>query len=264
MARRGGVSSRSAARANRRASSPAAEEALVTACGEGILLAVKALLASGANANSVTGAGYTALYAACRGGHAGIASLLLGAGADINEPSTNNHTPLYIACAQGHTLVVALLLRHEGLDVNQACKNGSTPLLASSLLGHRRIVKLLLDAGANADARIIEGLTTLEVTALEAAEKGGHRSCVRALKERRCVVCHVTRKTLGRKLKKCGACLRVVYCGEACQAEHWEEHKEVCGAARDNELAQAEAQLASETEARGVAAEAPEPDRGAS
>ena len=75
------------------------------------------------------------------------------------------------------------------------------------------------------------------------------------------MVCHVTRKKLGRKLKKCGACLRVVYCGEACQLEHWEQHKEVCCAASDDEQGQAEAQLASETEAMGVAAEAPELDR---
>ena len=147
MARWGGVSSGSAARPNRRASSRVAEEALVTACDEGSLLSVKALLASGTNANSLVGTGcitMTALHAACRGGHAGIASLLLGAGAEINQSIGKRWTPLHIACENGHTLVVALLLRRDGIDVNGVIEDGSTPLYLACCEGHHEVVELLL------------------------------------------------------------------------------------------------------------------------
>ena len=185
----------------------------------------------GIDVNRAREDGATPLYMACCKGHRAVVELLLQHdGIGVNQAMYGGATPLYIACCEGHSAVVKLLLRHDGIgDVNRACEDGATPLISASYSGHWRIVKLLLGEGANVDARF-RGLT-----ALQFAQSKGHRSCVRALKERRCVVCHVTRKGLGRKLRKCGACLRVVYCSEACQAEHWEQHKEVCGAARDNE-----------------------------
>ena len=60
-------------------------------------------------------------------------------------------------------------------------------------------------------------------------------ACVKALNERRCVVCHVTRKRLGRKLSKCGDCLSVVYCGVACQTKHYGEHMEECRLIRERD-----------------------------
>lgn len=108
-----------------------------------------------------------------------------------------------------------------------------TPLISASFSGHKRIVKMLLGAGADpaagsiADNSFYCGPDILP-NALEVARDRGHDACVKALTERRCVVCHATRKMLGHKLRKCGGCRSVVYCGVACQAVHCAEHMPEC------------------------------------
>ncbi|MCI7698443.1 MAG: ankyrin repeat domain-containing protein [Akkermansia sp.] len=71
----------------------------------------------------------------------------MAAGATVN---TYQETALKMAAAEGHTEAVKLLLA-AGADVNARDMNGWTALMEASDYGHTEIVKLLIAAGATED-----------------------------------------------------------------------------------------------------------------
>ena len=77
----------------------------------------------------------TALIDACRNGRLDAVKALLARGADANEPKTDGSgaTPLYIAAQEGHTEVV-WALRAAGADVDRWSWSRSGPRRLQLLL----------------------------------------------------------------------------------------------------------------------------------
>ncbi|KAG2493743.1 hypothetical protein HYH03_007966 [Edaphochlamys debaryana] len=70
----------------------------------------------------------------------------------------------------------------------------------------------------------------LQAVALVAAPQG-------VQDETHCWYCGKAKdRSSGVKLRKCGRCLAARYCSDACQAEHWPQHREGCGALAEARL----------------------------
>jgi hypothetical protein len=129
-----------------------------------------------------------AIHRAARFNHADVVRILLDAGVDVETPVTQGTvsntefsyrvetTPLGVAAPMGHTEVVRLFLeRRANLDVGCIGKSlmhlangsgvhvetqrGHTPLTAAAVAGHEGVVRALLQFGADAHARMVNGLS---------------------------------------------------------------------------------------------------------
>jgi len=137
---------------------------------------VRELLAKGADVHTGDSVGFTALHGAAAVGDVETMTLLIEKGADVNAPSMANlgFTPLINAVMSRETTAVKLLLS-KGAKVNAATatdkppmvKNGKIDLGGETALhfavpyGPPELVKVLLDAGADVNAKNIQGMTPL-------------------------------------------------------------------------------------------------------
>jgi ankyrin repeat protein len=115
--------------------------------------AVQRLLAGNVNVNEPGGDGSTALHWAAYNDDGETAKLLIAAGAFV-DPLTRNGalTPLMIATTNGSASVVEALLA-AGANPNARTVDGATPLMTAAASGSAQAVKLLLDRGADLDAK---------------------------------------------------------------------------------------------------------------
>ncbi|MEE2934728.1 MAG: ankyrin repeat domain-containing protein [Planctomycetota bacterium] len=133
------------------------EEALLTASRTGSVEVVKALIKSGARINAKDHHHQTALMWAAAEGNLEVVELLIEAGANIRHQLDSGFTPLLFAVREGREPVVHALLK-AGLDVNEAATpkkgrlpKGSTPLTLAIENGHFALATSLLKTGANAN-----------------------------------------------------------------------------------------------------------------
>ncbi len=120
--------------------------------------------------NTVMGA-MNALLFASREGMLDAVKALVAAGADLNQPSAEKSTPLIIAIANAH-YTTAKYLVDAGADVNLVNSDGLTPLYATinmqyapvswapnplpdqEKVSHIELMKALLDKGANPNVKL--------------------------------------------------------------------------------------------------------------
>ncbi|CAI4227277.1 unnamed protein product [Auanema sp. JU1783] len=121
--------------------------ALSMAADSGHLEVVEVLFSEGAHIN-MEYEGRTPLMKAAKNGNTDIVSFFIGKGVDINlkaQPG-NDATALSLACTTGYKEVVRLLLE-AGADPNIELKDGVTCILEAAKNGFVEIVELLLDYG---------------------------------------------------------------------------------------------------------------------
>lgn len=196
-------------------SSPALEQALITAAAAGDADGVRSLLDRGADVRARDESGATALIAAAYGNHVDVSRLLIDAGADVNAKDDTEQSAYLIATSEvgddprlldlaiangadvdakdsydgtgliraadrGYVRVVDRLLETE-IDLDHVNRLGWTALLEAVILGggdaaHVEVVRRLVEAGA--DIRIHDGQGT---TALAHARRQGHSAIAELL-----------------------------------------------------------------------------------
>ena len=115
------------------------ENALIKACKEGYLEAVRRILEEKtADVNSKSDGGTSALSVACIHDHTKIVTILLEYGADIDASESGGFTPLMYAARQGNLDVVRVLIE-KGANVNIAKDDGYTALTLASTNNHKTI-----------------------------------------------------------------------------------------------------------------------------
>lgn len=87
--------------------------ALIYACYNGNIGAVKLLLEANADVNIVNIYGGNAFIHACMNGKTEVVKLLLEANADVNIVDVYGRTPLKVAEEYGHTEIIELLNNHN-------------------------------------------------------------------------------------------------------------------------------------------------------
>src|SRR5437899_3853647 len=104
--------------------------------------------------------------------------LLFLGGATAVTGLTDRDRALREAARRGDAARVEALVR-EGANVNAATASGLTPLIEAAAGGRTGVARVLIEAGADPDARHRE-----LGTALDAAQRNGHREIVEMLRRR--------------------------------------------------------------------------------
>jgi ankyrin repeat protein len=256
-----------AAGADKEASNSTGSTALLCAAQENHYKCVELLLTAGAEKEAKTIRGDTALIFACQDGHAKCAEVLLKAGADPNVTNEQG-TALMAAAANGHVKCIELLLT-AGAARETTTVRGDTALVFASQAGHDKCIKLLLSAGCNVNDFATDGNSALRqavifnhiecvrtlvragadvsiqfrgrslydivdlanVTINKDAIKVALRlpTSAAAASGEVCALCATTLSAT--KRLRCGRCLAVCYCSQACQRRDWKgDHKQTCKA----------------------------------
>ncbi|XP_041371153.1 ankyrin-3-like isoform X2 [Gigantopelta aegis] len=107
--------------------------------------------------------GYTPLFIAVKRNHVSLVRYLLTLDdIDVNCPSKGDkHTPLMEALQDKKSTIVDLLINVPNIDVNMPNFLYETPLIIAAKMEHVEFVIQLLKAGANPNAKDIEGMTAL-------------------------------------------------------------------------------------------------------
>ena len=160
------------------------------ACTNRSAAMVERLLSSAADANAVSPNGETVLMTCARAGDAKAVKALLVHGARVNDKETSHgQTALMWAAAQSHQDVVQLLTE-AGADVRArsraypqtvvgeetqragreelnytVLRGGSTPLLFSARVGDAESARLLVNAGADPNDLLPDGMSVLVLAA---------------------------------------------------------------------------------------------------
>ena len=126
----------------------------------------KLLIKAGAKVNQKNKNDVSALFVAALSNAPDVAKLLIAAKADMNYVQKGDGaTPLSVAC-RDVCFETAKVLVEAGADVNKRInsiirEDKKTALMEAATTGSPKVVKLLLDAGAEVDARDINGFTPL-------------------------------------------------------------------------------------------------------
>ncbi|MCU6433600.1 ankyrin repeat domain-containing protein [Undibacterium sp. Jales W-56] len=102
--------------------------------------------------------GDTAIMLACFEGNVVAVKQLLEADAQINRPGW---TALHYAAAKGNVEIIGILLEHSAY-IDAASPNDTTPLMMAVRSGKTDAVKFLLDEGADASLKNQSGMTALD------------------------------------------------------------------------------------------------------
>ena len=133
---------------------------------------LKLLLDEGVPVDTLSDEGRTALSIAAERGHVGTVQLLLQHNANVNaqsdqivhgnyyKQSEGKRSPLHWAAVGGHT-EVAKLLRSAGANMEARTVNGRSPALEAALHNHFQTTKWLIEAGADVNASTYFGWTML-------------------------------------------------------------------------------------------------------
>lgn len=141
---------------------------------EGHVGVVEVLLKSKTNVRVCDNDGDTALvYAASMKGGIAVCSLLLSHRAD---PNGSTQPPLYCAAERGNAELCEFLLEKRA-NPNAKSRGLWAPLFVAAEKGHLAVCQVLLKHGA--DLHAVSGVDS-GLTALQAAERNGHKS-VRSL-----------------------------------------------------------------------------------
>ena len=137
----------------------------------GDVSAIRFLLANGESIQSLL----ADLHAAAFHGHWRLCRFLIEQGSDVNKPLTDTgESPLHAAICNAerltHDLVLKVLLGHganpncvtkPGVETSafmRDCRTkGETPLHRAAAFGNEETIQLLLDAGANIEAKDVNG-----------------------------------------------------------------------------------------------------------
>ncbi|KAJ5177912.1 ankyrin [Penicillium coprophilum] len=108
--------------------------------------------------------GQTPLLIAAKKGQAKAAQALIQGGANIKHQDTNEDTALHIASKNGNAGLARILIENRK-DASLEIKNESneTPLLTATVNKYYDIAVLLIDAGADINARHVDGRTALNI-----------------------------------------------------------------------------------------------------
>mmetsp|Transcript_50394 Transcript_50394/g.156225 ORF Transcript_50394/g.156225 Transcript_50394/m.156225 type:complete len:193 (+) Transcript_50394:62-640(+) len=116
------------------------------------------------------------LLEAVLGGQVDDVKAALAAGADVNMPDQFDRTALMFAAANGNVDIAEVLLE-AGAKVNASQPPaGDTALMMAAVCGFKAVAEVLLEARADPSITSSEGNT-----ALEFAERSGHRGVIRLL-----------------------------------------------------------------------------------
>ena len=149
---------------------------LLKASTSGALDVVKVLVRSGAEMCEADHAGDPCLILAAYHGHIEtVRTLLCMPEVGIDNPGACGFTALHHAARQGHADVLQALL-DAGADIEAKNVEGRSALLVASIAGEAKSVKLLVEAGAGVCVTENNGLTCLTI-----ASHFGHTETVRYL-----------------------------------------------------------------------------------
>lgn len=141
----------------------------LVACEQGDSIEVRRYLKEGIDPNVTRASGATALQYAVAGRHSDVVKLLLAAKADPNKDSFGL-MPLFLASENGDLDSVKALLAAgakvdaplHAVDEDMKAREGDTALMAcGSATGKASVVKALVGAGANVNARAMNGKTAV-------------------------------------------------------------------------------------------------------
>jgi ankyrin repeat protein/L-ascorbate metabolism protein UlaG (beta-lactamase superfamily) len=140
------------------------------AIGWGNTAGAIALIRRGAGVNIKGPEGATPLFTAVSMGNREVASALAESGADVNAAGDGSLTPFIFAVKKGQDDLVRIFLNKNADRESRDPWTGKTALHEAALRGYTSIVEDLLRAGAEKNARDLNGHT-----ALSYAQKYGHR-----------------------------------------------------------------------------------------
>ena len=155
------------AKAARAPISPALEEALVEAAGDGDLGTLSRILDMGLSPDMPVRGDGTPLIVAAQAGQTEAVTMLLGRGADIDRPVDGDGNPLIAAAAAGRLDMVRLLVA-RGADVEAMTVSDENALMQASYRGSEDVVRFLIAQGADVNSR------SGSRTPLSMARRGGH------------------------------------------------------------------------------------------
>ena len=126
---------------------------------------VTALLDFGANIEAVDSDGTTPLFLAAWFGQSKVAEKLLERGANIRArvSSAGDITPLHAAAGGSGQKETIFVFIESGADIEITSKFGLTPLHFAAMKGKSEGVAALLDAGANANAKMLQGVRPIDL-----------------------------------------------------------------------------------------------------
>ncbi len=183
----------------------------------------------------------TPLMLAAQAGDAAVIRALLAGGARVGGVHSQlGHTALHFAALGGHVDAIHALVA-AGAHVNPAGAAGReeatpSPLLYAMAGNHTRAVRALLELGADSAAAEVVLRSTAAAVIGEATRElvARHRAGGGPAPARVCALpsCEARRRADydDKKLMKCAACGRVVYCCKEHQRAHWRHHKALCKA----------------------------------
>ncbi len=137
-------------------------EDLFRACKRGNLALAQAAIAAGVDVNLADHEGYFPLHLAANSGHFEIVQTLIEGGAEVNATDPYGWIALHFALCKEYfeQRIIDLLILKQS-SINALDQWMSSPLHVAIDSDHPEVVGKLIDAGADINARTIDGLTPL-------------------------------------------------------------------------------------------------------